>query len=205
MKEIKEFPGYFISKDGKVYSAWKRKNIKNKKGLIIDVKHYIDSNTVKELKSSLTSNGYLRVTLSKNKKQYTKNIHRLVAETFIENPHNYNTVNHINEVKIDNRVDNLEWCTPQKNCEHSNCKYVYTIENTETKTLIKVQNLHYWCKERRLHSSHLAETLTKSTLHKGYRIIKKESISTLPLFLSVEIAPSTDNLFICDKDSSSKT
>jgi len=204
MKEIKDFPGYFVTKDGKIFSAWNKKNVRNSKGIITTVNHYLDYNKLSELKPSPTSNGYLRVNLSKNKKHYTKTIHRLVAETFIKNPNNYNTVNHINEVKIDNRVNNLEWCTQQKNSEHSNCKYVYTIENTETKILTKVRNLHYWCKEKKLHSSHLAETLTKSNIHKGYKIIKKESISTPPLFLSVEIAPSTDNLFICDKDSSNK-
>lgn len=42
-------------------------------------------------------------------------IHRLVAQTFIPNPNNYPVVNHINEKKDDNRIENLEWCSYSKN------------------------------------------------------------------------------------------
>lgn len=59
-------------------------------------------------------NGYLYVSLKGKKNQY-KSIHRLVAENFIPNSYNYECVNHKNEIKTDNRVENLEWCTKYYN------------------------------------------------------------------------------------------
>lgn len=59
--------------------------------------------------------GYMRVCLHKDSLQYNKCIHRLVAEAFIPNPNNLPMVNHIDEVKTNNRVDNLEWCDAQYN------------------------------------------------------------------------------------------
>ena len=70
-------------------------------------------------------NGYLYAmipVIDKNGKYAYKNIaiHRLVAEAFIPNPNNYNQVNHKDENKHDNSVDNLEWCTQAYNIRYSN-------------------------------------------------------------------------------------
>ncbi len=57
--------------------------------------------------------------LFKDKKQKSKKIHRLVAETFIKNIKNDVVVNHKDGNKLNNCVDNLEWCTPQHNIKEA--------------------------------------------------------------------------------------
>jgi hypothetical protein len=68
----------------------------------------------KLLKPRLTNRGYLQVNLS-GKQIY---IHQLVAKTYISNPNNYTVINHKNGNKLDNNVDNLEWCTQLNNVLH---------------------------------------------------------------------------------------
>lgn len=72
----------------------------------------------KILKSALNKKGYPMVVLSRNGKLLPQRVHRLVALTFIPNLNNYPIVNHINENKTDNRVENLEWCTNKYNCNY---------------------------------------------------------------------------------------
>ena len=71
------------------------------------------------LKNFALHRGYLKVRLSKNGKAKTYRVHRIVAEAFIENPNNYTEVNHIDEDKTNNCVENLEWCDREHNIEHS--------------------------------------------------------------------------------------
>ena len=61
--------------------------------------------------------GYLHVNLSRSGKQYTRRIHRLVAEAFIPNPYKKPEVNHIDCNPANNNVENLEWVTPKENSE----------------------------------------------------------------------------------------
>ena len=71
------------------------------------------------LKEKTNRFGYKFVGLSNEKGRKNKMIHRLVAETFIDNPKNYKEVNHIDGNKSNNRIDNLEWCDRKHNVLHS--------------------------------------------------------------------------------------
>lgn len=73
----------------------------------------------KFLKPSPNPQGYLYVILSKDGKQSTKTIHRLLAEAFIPNLDNKPCINHKNGDKTDNSLDNLEWCNHSENNQHA--------------------------------------------------------------------------------------
>ena len=62
--------------------------------------------------------GYMSVGLSKHGKVEQYYIHRLVATAFVENPNNYNVVNHLDESRDNNRADNLEWTTNLANLRY---------------------------------------------------------------------------------------
>jgi len=71
------------------------------------------------IKTGLNRKGYYSVSLRKNDKSFTAIIHRLVAIAFIKNPSNKEQVNHIDGNKINNKVENLEWCTNTENIRHA--------------------------------------------------------------------------------------
>lgn len=92
MKAINGFPNYAVTRDGDVYRL----------------------ETMKKLKP-IERNGYFDVRLYHNGRSKIIKLHRLVAEAYIPNPFNYPCVNHKDENKANNRVENLEWCTYRYN------------------------------------------------------------------------------------------
>lgn len=112
-KDITDFEGYYqVSNLGRVRSL--DREILYNRGQT----PYLAKRNGRVLKPT-TSNAYCEVTLTVGYKKEYKLIHRLVAETFIPNPYNKPQVNHIDENKLNNRVDNLEWVTALENQQHA--------------------------------------------------------------------------------------
>lgn len=86
------------------------------------------------LKQVNDKDGYKLVNFKKNQKSNTKRVHRIIAQNFIPNPDNKLQVNHINGIKYDNRIENLEWCTLSENRKHA---YRTGLQNSTTRQGVK--------------------------------------------------------------------
>lgn len=148
MKEHPTLQGYFVTEDGRVFS--------NKRG------------PLKERKQHLNYRGYPIIRLCKDGVNKNYKVHRLVAETYIPNPDNLPCVNHKDEDKSNNHVDNLEWCDHAYNMEYSLAK-TYKIK-TPTNEIVEVFNLSKFCQEHGINKTDLYRRYFKS---KGYSIVQK--------------------------------
>ena len=112
-KDIKGFEGlYQISNFGNVKSLARKVN--NGKGI------YTRQERV--MTGEIDKYGYHQVCLRINGKGKKYKVHRLVAEAFIPNPNNLPEINHKDENKLNNNVDNLEWCTPKYNINYGTAR-----------------------------------------------------------------------------------
>ena len=125
-KDISGFEGYYqVSNKGRVRSL-DRKVWSEKRGAFY-------SHKGKVLKLT-ESRGYLHITLRKNYKPITMQVHRLVAEAFIPNPKNLEYINHKDENKNNNRLENLEWCTPKYNVYYGENSRIRPVMATNIST-----------------------------------------------------------------------
>lgn len=103
---------YQISNLGRIKSLQRETRNRNGKYIIEE----------KIMKPMVARNGYLIACLWKNNKQRKFVVHRLVAQAFLGNPQNYKEINHIDEDKTNNRVENLEWCSHKYNMNYGTLK-----------------------------------------------------------------------------------
>ena len=101
--------------------------------------NYHNWGIVKNLTPTIDRYGYERVCLCKNGKQFNRLVHRMVATAFIGNPDNLPQINHLNEIKTDNRAENLEWCSAKDNVNHGtrNERMSKSKRNTNCRAIVQ--------------------------------------------------------------------
>ena len=90
------------------------------------------------LKQRINNRGYLLINLSKDGKQKTFSVHRLVAETFLEADNKRNDVDHIDGDKTNNNISNLRWATHSENMQNKRAAKGYTWHRQHNKWMAQI-------------------------------------------------------------------
>jgi hypothetical protein len=161
-KQYKDYSNYLIYQDGNIFSKTKNK-------FLIPVDN---------------GRGYKKVNLCKNGSIKRIYVHRLIAETFLPNPENKPQVNHINGIKSDNRLENLEWVTPSENGKHAfkiglNKSYNKNATNNPNyrhgkKTVINKKSFCLYCKKEFI-AKYINSVCCSKSCHCNYTMNTKKT------------------------------
>jgi hypothetical protein len=162
-KDVVGYEGYYqVSNFGRIKSVDRIKHYSNRKASFLKGR---------VMSSSKNACGYERLDIRKDnvKKQFL--LHRLIAEAFIPNTDNKPEVNHINGIKDDNRVCNLEWVTHDENMKHAYNMGVGTARRGSDNGLSKLAEIDVYNIKYNLHfvnTPHLTKiySVSKSTIEK---------------------------------------
>ncbi|WMM35544.1 HNH homing endonuclease [Vibrio phage PJN101] len=114
--------------------------------------------------------GYLTVDLRDTQgKQHTKKVHRLVAISFIPNPDNLDTVDHVDEDKLNNHADNLQWLSSGDNSAKSKAKEYLMV--SPDGVLTRISNMRQFCRDHNLNPGNMNSVFAGRQSHcKGWRL-----------------------------------
>lgn len=115
--------------------------------------------TARMVKKRQDDKGYHHVNLSKNGKNKTAKVHQLVARAFILNPEGKKWIDHVNTIRIDNRVENLRWVTPKENYHNKLSKDKMSYNNKVFTFLGKIKQNSRKVLEYDLHGKFIKEWL----------------------------------------------
>lgn len=147
---LDKYPTYKISRDGRIYSCW-----------------------LKRMKMP-TKEDYLSVRLKRNDETHHKEyVHRLVAMAYLPKPEGKEWVNHIDGNKLNNNVENLEWCTPKENAQYAHDTGLGSSKKTTVQYIMKNNNLKEIARFKGLKDAANATSLSEHSISKVCRGIKE--------------------------------
>ena len=148
-KIIKEYPMYSVSTEGRV----------------------MKNSTRKIMKPSKMRNGYMQINLfTKDGRRKKELVHRLVALTFIPNENKLPAVNHIDRIRHNNHVSNLEWVTHKENVAKSSAPKRIKVRNLKSGVIAEFDSIRDACNKLFLTESNVSACLhsCRQRTHKGY-------------------------------------